>query len=68
MLDWRQESGHVSHKNHLFFPIVIESLYSSLQPFCDTLDFSFLDSIHILFLLYLLLWSRFSTAKLAGFH
>ena len=28
-----------------------------LQPFCVTLDFKlFIDSIHILFLLYLLLW------------
>ena len=28
-----------------------------LQPFCDTLDFKlFIDSIHILFLHYLLLW------------
>ena len=28
-----------------------------LQPFCVTLDFElFIDSIHILFLLYLLLW------------
>ena len=28
-----------------------------LQPFCVTLDFQlFIDSIHILFLLYLLLW------------
>ena len=28
----------------------------------------FIDSIHILFLLYLLLWSCFSTPKLARFH
>ena len=28
-----------------------------MQPFCVTLDFKlFIDSIHILFLLYLLLW------------
>ena len=43
---------------------MIESLYlyllclsAALQPFCVTLDFKlFIDSIHILFLLYLLLW------------
>ena len=28
----------------------------------------FIDSIHILFLLYLLFWSCFSEPKLAGFH
>ena len=28
----------------------------------------FIDSIHILFLLYLLLWFGFSTSKPAGFH
>ena len=28
----------------------------------------FIDSVHILFVLYLLLWSCFSTPTLAGFH
>ena len=30
MLIGRQESCKLSHKNHLFYPIVIESLYLSL--------------------------------------
>ena len=30
MLIGRQESCQVSHKNHLFYPFVIESLYLSL--------------------------------------
>ena len=40
-----------------------------LQPFCVTLDFKlFIDSIHILFLLYLLLWFwDFTIKKLQDF-
>ena len=35
-----------------------------LQPFCFTVDFKlFIDSIHILFLLYLLLWFWGFTVK-----
>ena len=40
-----------------------------LHPFCVTLDFKlFIDSIHILFLLYLLLWfSDFTIKNLQDF-
>ena len=60
----RQESCQFSYKNHLFYSFVIESLYFTcfvyLQPLCITLDFKlFIDSIHILFLLYLLPWFVF---------
>ena len=30
MLIWRQDSCQFSHKNHLFYPFLIESLYLSL--------------------------------------
>ena len=30
MLTWRLESGQLSHKSHLLYPFVIESLYLSL--------------------------------------
>ena len=37
--------------------LCIGTCFVYLQPFCVTLDFKlFIDSIHILFLLYLLLW------------
>ena len=37
--------------------LCINTCFVYLQPFCVTLDFKlFIDSIHILFLLYLLLW------------
>ena len=37
--------------------LCIETCFVYLQPFCVTLEFKFfIDSIHILFLLYLLLW------------
>ena len=57
--------------NLLYYPFVIESL-----PALSICSFSvlhwisklFIDSIHILFLLYLLLWFGFSTSKPAGFH
>ena len=61
-------------QNHLFYPIVIESLYLSLLCLFTALSVIhwisklFIDSIHILFLLYLLLWFGFSTSKSAGFH
>ena len=57
----RQESCQFSYKNHLFYPFVIESLYLfllclSAALLCYTGFKLFIDSIHILFLLYLLLW------------
>ena len=37
--------------------LCVYTCFVYLQPFCVTLDFKlFIDSIHILFLLYLLLW------------
>ena len=37
--------------------LCVYTCFAYLQPFCVTLDFKlFIDSIHILFLLYLLLW------------
>ena len=37
--------------------VCVYACFVYLQPFCVTLDFKlFIDSIHILFLLYLLLW------------
>ena len=37
--------------------LCVSTCFVNLQPFCVTLDFKlFMDSIHILFLLYLLLW------------
>ena len=61
MLTWRLESGQFSHKIfcfiHLWLNLCIYTCIVYLQPFCVTLDFKlFIDSIHILFLLYLLLW------------
>ena len=41
----------------LYLNLCIYSCFVYLQPFCVTLDFKlFIDSIHVLFLLYLLLW------------
>ena len=61
MLTWRLESGQLSHKIFSFINLslnlCIYTCFVYLQPFCVTLDFKILiDSIHILFLLYLLLW------------
>ena len=67
----RQESCQFSYENNLLYSFVIESLYLLClsAAFCVTLDFKlFIDSIHILFLLYLLPWLGFSTSKPAGFH
>ena len=63
MLTWRLESGQVSHKNFCFIQLLLNLsfffCFVYLQPFCVTLDFKLsIDSIHILFLLYLLLWFR----------
>ena len=57
----RQESDQFSYKIfcivHLGLNLCVYTCFVYLQPFCVTLDFKlFLDSIHILFLLYLLLW------------
>ena len=42
---------------HLRLNPCVYTCFVYLQPFCVTLDFKlFIDSIHILFLLYLLLW------------
>ena len=74
MLIGRQESCQVSQKNHLFYPFVIQSLYLSLLlSICSPsviqgISKLFIDSIHILFLLYLLFWFGFLTSKPAGFH
>ena len=74
VLPWRPESCQVSHKKHWFYRFVIETLYLTLfvylHLFCEILDFRnlFIDLIHILFMLFLLLWSCFSKPKVAGFH
>ena len=57
----REESCQVSYKYHFFIllglNLCIYTCFVYLQPFCDTLHFKlFIDSIHILFLLNLLLW------------
>ena len=69
----RQESCQVSYNNHLLnlfrLNLCIYTCFVYLQPSCVTLDFKlFIDSIHILFLLYFLPWFGFSTSKPAGFH
>ena len=61
MLTWRLKSGQYSHKIfctiRLRLNLCIYTCFVYMQPFCVTLDFKlFIDSIHILFLLYLLLW------------
>ena len=61
MLIWSLESGQVSHKIFCFIQLLLNlriyTCFVNLQPFCVTLDFKLsIDSIHILFLLYLLLW------------
>ena len=68
MLTWRLESGQFSHKIfcfiHLSLNLCMYTCFLHLQPFCITLDFKlFIDSIHILFLLYLLLWFWSFTIK-----
>ena len=60
MLTWRLESGQFSHQIfcfiHLWLNLCIYTCFVYLQPFCVTLDFKlFINSIHILILLYLLL-------------
>ena len=49
--------------------LCVYTCFVYLQPFCVTLDFKlFIDSIHILFLLYLLLWFwDFTIKNLQGF-
>ena len=70
----RQESCQFSYKNQLviFFCdrlFVFKPALSTCSPFVlRWISKLFIDSIHILFLLYLLLWFGFSTSKLAGFH
>ena len=61
MLSLKLESAQVSYKIfciiHLCLNPCVYTCFVYLQPFCVTLDFRlFIDSIHILFLLYLLLW------------
>ena len=61
MLSLRLESAQFSYKIfciiHLCFNLCVYTCFVYLQPFCVTLDFKlFIDSIHFLFLLYLLLW------------
>ena len=61
MLTWRLESGQLSHKIFSFIDLRLNrriyTCFVYLQPFCVTLDFKIcINSIHILFLLYLLLW------------
>ena len=61
MLTWRLDSVQFSDKIfciiHLWLNLCVYTCFVYLQPFCVTLDFKiFIDSIHILFLLYLLLW------------
>ena len=61
MLSWRLESVQFSYKIlciiHLSLNLCVYTCFVYLQPFCVTLDFKlFIDSIHILFLLYLPLW------------
>ena len=61
MLSWRLESDQFSYKFffiiHLRLNLCVYTCFVYLQPFCVTLHFKlFIDSIHILFLLYLLLW------------
>ena len=68
MLSWRLESVQLSYKIfciiHLSLNLCVYTCFVYLQPFCVTLDFKpFIDSIHILFLLYLLLWFRDFTIK-----
>ena len=73
MLSLRLESAQFSYKYfciiHLCMNPCVYSCFVYLQPFCVTLDFKlFIDSIHILFLLYLLLWfSDFSIKNLQDF-
>ena len=61
VLPWRPESCQFSLKNHLFYPFVIESLYwKPALSICSPsvihwISKLFIDSISILFLLYLLL-------------
>ena len=61
MLSLRLESAQFSYKIffiiHLWLNLCVYTCFVYLQPFCVTLDLKlFIDSIHILFLLYLLLW------------
>ena len=61
MLPWRLESVQLSYKVfciiHLSLNLCVYTCFVYLQLFCVTLDFKlFIDSIHNLFLLYLLLW------------
>ena len=60
MLTWTLQSGQFSHKVfctiHLLLNLCTYACFVYLQPFCVTLVFKlFMKSIHILFLLYLLL-------------
>ena len=73
MLSLRLESAQFSYKIfciiHLWLNLCVYTCFVYLQPFCVTLDFKlFLDSIHILFLLYLLFWfSDFNIKNLRDF-
>ena len=73
MLTWRLESGQFSLKIFCFIQLSLNlcicTCFVYLQPFCVRLDFKlFIDSIHILFLLYLLLWFwDFTTKNLQEF-
>ena len=60
MLSWRLESVQCSYTIFCIIQLLIKpcvyTCFVYLQPFCVTLDLKlFIDSIHILFLLYLLL-------------
>ena len=58
-------------KNLLFYPFVIVRMppLSICSPsVIHWISKLFIDAIHILFLLYLLLWFCFPTPKPAGFH
>ena len=68
MLSLRLESALFSYNIfciiHLCMNLCVYTCSVYLQPFCVTLDFKlFIDSIHILFLLYLLLWFWDFTVK-----
>ena len=45
MLIWRPESCRLSHKNHLFYPIVIEYLYLCLIGKNKSLPCLFLEDL-----------------------
>ena len=69
MLSLRLESAQFSYKIfsiiHLPSNLCVYTCFVYLQPFCVTLDFKLcIDSIPILFLLYLLLWFLDFTIKI----